>query len=286
MKHALTAKVLPPLALGGATILTAVRIFLLRTAFDENGLLPPKSGALLLTVLLCAGVFFGLALLCLRLNRLPGGETCFADVRWQRFPRLAAAVMLFCGCAMLLLDREATETLAERLVAIGGLLAALGMTWTAVSTRRGPGLFWCRLLPALFSGAALTLRFQGWNHDPLIIRITPPLLAWVCCMVETMLLTGFPLKAGHRRSSVLFGLCAGIFTCMTMADYLLGQSADLSEALILLGLALWCVTAALELLRPQVQEEPAAELPDASGEAQPSDAELAQFGSADSAKPE
>ena len=87
------------------------------------------------------------------------------------------------------------------------------------------------------------------------IHITPLLLGWTCCMVETMLLTGFPLDAGHRRSGVLFGLAAVVFTCMTLPDYALGLRTGFSDLLILIGLALWCGEAAFALLRNRVQEE-------------------------------
>lgn len=262
MGQSQTAKLLRPLALGSALLLAAVRINHLRTAFDENGLLPPGSRALTVTVLLSAAVFLMLTLASLRLNRLPGTEDCFSGGAVWLFLRLAATVLLFCGCALPLLEAPALLEKAWRWTYLGGLLTALAMLWTALAVKRSPALFWFRLLLALFTGVSLVLRFREWSHDPMVIHIAPPLLAWVCCMMETMLLTGFPLKAGHRRSGVLFGLAAGVFACMTLVDYLLGQKSGLSEVLILLGVALWCVTAALELLRPQVQaEQPAPEAP-------------------------
>ena len=58
---------------------------------------------------------------------------------------------------------------------------------------------------------------------------------------------------------------------MTMADYLLGQKTDIGEALTLLGLAVWCTSAALELLQFRVQNElPAsAEMQQAEGDTAP-----------------
>lgn len=254
-----TAKGLPLLAALAAAALTALRVFHLKTAFDENGLLPPGSSALTLTVVASALVFCVFLVLTLRLNRLPGTEACFsASKRWL-LPRLTAAALLFAGGATMLLDGTAALTLAQRLIAVGALAAALGMVGTAVSSARGAGLFWPRLLLALFTGAWLVLRFRSWSQDPLVIRVAPLLLAWVCSMVATMLLSGFSLKAGRRRGAVLFGLCAGCFACMTAADYLLELRSGLSELLVLLGVALWCVTAALELLRPEVQNETAPE---------------------------
>ena len=250
-----TAKGLPLLTALAAAALVGLRIFHLKTAFDENGLLPPGSTALTLTVVASALVFFCLLGLTLRLNRLPGTEACFSDEKRWLPPKLAAAALLFAGTAMLLLDQTAVMTLAQRLITLCGLAAALGMIGTAVASKRGAGLFWLRLLLALFTGAWLVLRFRSWSQDPMVIHTAPLLLAWVCAMMETMLLSGFSLNAGRRRSAVLFGLCAGCFACMTAVDNVLGQRSELAELLILLGVALWCVTAALELLRPEVQNE-------------------------------
>ena len=59
----------------------------------------------------------------------------------------------------------------------------------------------------------------------------------------------------HATTSECTFLCLDVFTCMTAVDNVLGQRSELAELLILLGVALWCVTAALELLRPEVQNE-------------------------------
>lgn len=254
-----TAKGLPLWTALAAAALVGLRIFHLKTAFDENGLLPPGSSALPLTVVASAIVFFGLLVLTLRLNRLPGTEACFSHAKRWLLPKLTAAALLFAGAAMLLLDQAAVMTPIQRLLALCGVAAALGMVGTAVASKRGASLFWLRLLLALFTGAWLVLRFRGWSQDPLVIHIAPLLLAWVCAMMQTMLLSGFSLKAGRRRSAVLFGLGTGCFTCMTAVDNVLGLRSELAELLILLGVALWCVTAALELLRPEVQNETAAE---------------------------
>ncbi|MBO4212297.1 MAG: hypothetical protein J5878_06550 [Oscillospiraceae bacterium] len=271
MEHSHTAKILPPLALLSAIALTALRVFHLRNFFDSDGMLPAQSSVLLITVLACAGFFLVLTLFCLRLNRLPGTEACFPQWGVWAFPKFVAAALLLAGTVLLLQNQTRMEAVWKYRITLVGALSAPAMVWTICSPRRGKSIFPARLLPALFTVAALIFRFRTWSHDPLVIHITPALLAWVCCAMETMLLSGFPLGAGHRRSSVLFGLSAGIFTCMTMADYLLGQKTDIGEALTLLGLAVWCTSAALELLQFRVQNElPAsAEMQQAEGDTAP-----------------
>lgn len=255
MKASKAAGLLRWAAVCCALFLAALRAVILKTAFDENGLLPVGSAALPLTVAACACVFAGLWALSTRLNRLPGTEACFTREPVFLACRLCAAVLVFFGALTALLDGGAELGRIGRLAAVSGFAAALAMLWTALSRERGRTLFWLRLIPALFTGAALILRFRNWSHDPMTIHIAPLLLAWTCGMVEMMLLTGFPLGAGHRRSGVLFGLAAGVFTCMAVPDYILGWQTGLSDLLTLLGVSLWCAEAAFSLLRRQVQEE-------------------------------
>ena len=267
MKYSKAARLLPWAAVGCAVFMAALRIVILKTSIDENGLLPVGSKALIVTVLAAACSFTLLWLLSLRLNRLPGTEACFPKHPLRLCCGAAAAILVFIGSLLCFLAETGDTGKALRIASLSGMAAALAMLWTALTADRGRQLFWLRLIPALYTAAALILRFRTWSHDPLIIHITPLLLAWTCCMVETMLLTGFPLGAGHRRSGVLFGLTAAVFTCMAIPDYILGLQTGLPDLLILLGLTLWCGTAGFELLRKQVQEEEApAEAPEPQSE--------------------
>ena len=257
MKRSKTARALCWASVLGAAALTVLRAVILKTSFDENGLLPVGSLAQPLTVLAAACCFAVLCILTLRLNRLPGTEACFSRSPVSLFLRLAAAILVFFGALTTILG--GSETTVQRIAAFSGLAAALAMLWTALSPDRSSSLFWLRLVTALYAAAALILRFRDWSHDPQIIHVVPLLLPWTCCMVETMLLTGFPLNAGHRRSGVLFGLAAAVFACMLLPDCLFGLRKDLPELLTLLGLVLWGAEAAGSLLRRDVQDEEAIE---------------------------
>ncbi len=260
MRHSKAAGVLRWAAPLCAGLLAVIRTVILKTAFDPQGLLPRGSRALLWTVLASALVFGGLWLLSLRLNRLPGTEDCFSRGPLWLFLRLAAGILVSFGGVMALLEGSYEAGSPELLGAWGGIAAGLLLIWTCAVPAK-PWVFWFRVLPALFTGAALVLRFRNWSHDPLVIHILPPLLAWTCCMVEMTLISGFSLGAGHRRSGVLFGLAAGVFACMTLPDFLLGLQTELPELLTLGGLALWCALAGFDLLRAPVQSQ----TPDASG---------------------
>ena len=273
MKHTRAAGALRWAAPICAAALTALRIVTLKTAFQENGLLPQGSPVLPLTVFFCVCVFAVLCLLSLRLNRLPGTERCFTQHPVSTGCKMAAAILVILGAALTRVNGQKVPDLAQRLTAFAGIGAGFCMLFTAVTAERGPHFFWLRLLPALCTGALLILYFRVWSHDPLVIHITPLLLAWTCAMVEMMLLCGFPLEAGHRRSAVLFGLSTGVFACMSVPDYFLRLQDSLADLVLLLGVALWCADAGLELLRERVQTEEAPAEPEQEAEAETQNAE-------------
>ena len=254
MKKTKAAAILRRIAIFCTALLVAFRVVVLQTAFDKDGPLPRGSIALPVTVLLCAVCFVVLLVFALKLNGLPGRESYFSvQGIWLPLKLLAAAVLL-AGSVMTLLEQEQLSVKnANALISVAGIVSAVLMGWNSLQERRNRVFFWARLFPAVFAGAALVLRFRIWSHDPMVIHVVPSLLAWTCCMVQMMLLSGFPLDVGHRRSAALFGLSTGMYTCMTVPDYILSARIALPDLLTLLGLALWCVVAALELLRRRTQ---------------------------------
>lgn len=255
MEHQKYAKLLRMAAPLAALLLVALRIVTWKSAIDDSGLLPRDSKLLTVTVLAAACLFAGLWVLCLRLNRLPGTEACFPGGPVLSALRLAGGALVLLGSLLPLLKSEPDAGAVELAVLLAGVVSGLLLCWLALAPERGPRFVWVRLLIALYTGASLILRFRDWSHDPLVIHILPMLLAWTCCMVEATLLAGFSLGAGHRRSGVLFGLAAAVFTCMSLPDCLLSSRTGFAELLPLLGLALCWAAAALDLLRDEVQAE-------------------------------
>ena len=260
MPHASDTRPLLWTAAGAAVCGIGLRILVLTQAVDQGGLLPQGSPLLLITVLLCLAGFGALWLQCLRLNPLPGTEACFAREGIWLFGRLAAAVLLFLGGVLRLTAAGEEAGSLYLWAALASMAAGLSMAVVALVRSRGPALFWLRLLLALSVGMNLVLRFQDWSHDPLVIHIVPMLLAYACSLVETALLSGFSLGAGHRRSSVLFGLAGACFLCMGLPDLVLGSGPRPGDFLTLLGPVIWGLAAALDLLRRSVQEEAAADM--------------------------
>lgn len=279
MEHQKYAKLLRTAAPLAALLLAALRVVIWKSAIDDSGLLPRDSKLLTVTVLTAACLFAGLWALCLRLNRLPGTEACFRGGPVLTALRLAGGALVLLGSLLSVLKPAPDAGAVESAILLAGVVSGLLLCWLALAPKRGPRFVWARLLIALYTGAALILRFREWSHDPLVIHILPMLLAWTCCMVETTLLAGFSLGAGHRRSGVLFGLAAAVFTCMCLPDCLLSSRTGITALLPLLGLALCCAAAALDLLRDEVQ----AELPPAEPAPEPAPAE--QSGDPEREKP-
>ncbi len=247
-----------------------LRFWILKNSLDVNGVLFADSPALTWTVVFSLAGFVGLALLCFRLSRLPGTDRCFLGSSISVLPAALAAVFLFAGCILRLTDAGASLDRAMRLTEIGGIVSAAGMAaLTFLRERLGKHGFWIRLLLALYTCVSLILRFRVWSHDPMIIDIVPQLLAMICAMLSCVLLTAFPLGAGHRRSTVLFSLMAFLFTVMSLPDYLIAIKTGLADLLIYSGLALWCATHACLLLRKQVQDEPEPPAESEGSEAEP-----------------
>ena len=258
MNH--TRNIRPILLLGGIWAVGGLilRWIILTRSMNEEGLVRIGSPALAVLMAVSALGVGLLTCFCLRLNRLPGTEACFSGTRFLLPGSLAAAGLLLAGCLVSLAapaERDAEPMRTACLIGVG-VAVLLGCT---PFVRADKSRFWLRLLPAAWSLGMMILRFRSWTQDPLIIRIAPTLMAFLCDMLCVMLLSGFPLGAGHRRSTVLFGLCAGIFTVMLIPDHLTGLYGSAGDLLILLGFGLWSVVHALALLRPIVQEETAPE---------------------------
>ena len=246
----------PILLLSGIWAIGALglRVITLARSFHEDGLVRVGSPALAVTMIYSLLGIGLLTWLCLRLNRLPGNEACFPNSGWLSTISAFAALPIAIGCLLLLAAPAENRDNALRIADLAGVLMAVAMRFTFV-VRPGRGRFWLRFLPAVWLLAVMILRFRSWTQDPLIIRIAPTLMAVLCSLVCLTLLSGFPLGAGHRRSTVLFGLASGVFALMAAPDHLTGLYGTAGELLVLLGLAFWNVLHALGLLRPAVQEE-------------------------------
>lgn len=257
-----------------AAALLALRLYTLLGALGPEGLLPRDSLLPQITAGLCVCCFAVLCVLCLKLDSRPGSYACFSWNGVFLFCRLLAGLFLALGCLFSLIRGRAEPDTIQTVYLSVGLFCGLGMILITLTRSVAAG-FWTQALLTVFAVAGMVLRFRTWSHEPLVIDILPSLLALICDMVGVMLIAGFALRVGHRRSTVLFGLCAGIFTLMALPDFF-AQRTPVGEALIYLGLGLWCAAHGLTVLKaagrtPKRAEEPSGPAPaeSAPGEAAP-----------------
>ena len=257
---------------GMAAAALLLRVVVLKTAYDSDGLVKPGSTALLWTVILLAAGLIALGFLCLRLNRLPGTNACFAEGDPWELCGILAAALLFSSCLLRLLTEFAKLDGLRRAVEFAGMAAAAGMAAVALRrTRLGKACFWLQVPLQLYLLGSLLLRFTEWSHDPMILDFAPMMLLLVSAAVASTLLPGFPLNAGHRRGAVYWGLVTGVLASMNLADQLLGRR-DIPDLAMSVALALWFVIHALQLLRAPVQEEqPPADPPEEAPDEAPED---------------
>lgn len=129
----------------------------------------------------------------------------------------------------------------QLLSALFGLISALLMA--AVLLRRsllGKNAFWLQLPLILFTGTNMIRHFRAWSHDPIVLDIAPMALSALCFLLAVVMISGFSVSVGRRRSTGIWCAMAVICTAMILPDYLLGAKTDIHALLIWLGQALWC----------------------------------------------
>ena len=248
-----------------------LRTYILRHCFEASGLLLRGSHALLGLMIFSTVWVLVTAMLCRRLNALPGTDDCFSEgVGWRCFG-LAALLLVLAGSILALNGRAKDGSSFTTILVLGGLLSAACLAGVACARRRlGENGFWLSLLPVIFALSRLIYYFRGWSRDPMVIDFAPHLMASISGVLALFFLTGYPLKVGRRRSTVFWSLCCAVFTAMMIPDAILRpQQTPLSALLVWLGLCLWCLCGAGQILRECVQSEtapePAEEIPSEDG---------------------
>lgn len=246
-----------------------LRQYQLARCMDEAGLLARGSSMGYVLAAFVAVVLGLLAILCSRLNRLPGTERCFSPAAGYLVPTAVGAGAMLLGCALGLFSEELPGLYLAGAVAAILLLVAAFLRYFGKNVN-----FLLLLLPSLFLVVKLFLDFKGWSYDPAVIDFCFLLLASICTLLSVVNLTAFCFGVGKRRATVFWCMAAGIFTAMTLPDFLHAGSARMGELLVYGGLGVWCVSSGLQLLRGCVQNEqpapepetPPEEAPDGDGE--------------------
>ena len=251
-----------------------LRLFALLNGTDSSRLLVTGSPWLVLLILFAAAITAALLVLILRGPHVKKGNyRSFARGTGDLLCGLLGALLVFAGSIAELL-RDASGT--GLYLGVGGLLCALLLALAALQRRlRRPVSFWEVFPVTVWAAVRLILHFKSWSFDPRVIDFCCRLFADVTALLALQFLSGFCLKVGRTRAAVLWCLLAYVFSVASVPDFLLGWGSTLGECLIGLGLGLYCLTCAVQLLngrtrvpRPAPAEESPAEEPpaEATGE--------------------
>lgn len=270
MKRSPLPWILMVLTVLGAIVGAGLRYYQLTHCMTATGLIVPGSRILYGMLGFAAIGVIVMAILCPRLNPLPGTERDVIGPAGYLFAELVATVAIFYGSlhGLLRLIAEAgsfgallQSGITSALLPIGGMLAAALLATAALLYGRGSkAAFWLVLAASVYFAAQLVSDFKQWSTDPLVIDFCFRLLARVCGMLALFHISGFPLSAGRKRLTVFWSIGAVVFTGMMIPDIFLGGSITLGELLLQLGLTVWCAAHAALILRPSVQaQQPAPE---------------------------
>lgn len=228
-------------------------LILSNSATLDGRILAPRSALIWTLAFSLAGLVL-LVVLGRFFRKTPCTDAVFSRTGFWLIPPLTGAALIFVGnlpapAALVRgLGKQPFSELLQSvdklrlLTALVGLVAAVLMVVIALLRRRqkGNGLFWAQLPLILFAGMNMIYYFRRWSHDPIVLDITPLALASICSLLGIVMIAGFSLRVGRRRSTALWCALSPVFTAMALPDYLMGAKSSRSILLIWLGLALWC----------------------------------------------
>lgn len=238
-----------------------LRLLALKEGTDSARLLRTGSLWLLWLVLFAAAAAAVILVLLLRLPRVKKGtDASFAQRAGDPIALLLAVVLLVSGSILELLRDSSGANLYLHL---GGVLAGLLMAVAALRRRLGrPVSFWLVFPVSVWAAVRLILHFKDWSFDPRVIDFCYRLFADVSALLALHFLSGFTLKVGRGRAAVLWSLLAYVFAVASVPDFLLGWGTTLGEFLICLGVGVFCLLQASQLLnkRPEAEQPPPDEM--------------------------
>ena len=113
------------------------------------------------------------------------------------------------------------------------------------------------LVPDLYLVVKLILNFTGWSTDPIILDYCIMLFALIFVVLGFYYSTGFLFDLGKPRLTLLFTLCACLFSAVAMVDGIFdGSAATIVEYL---GFIAWLLPVVCSVSVPSDPDTPAAQ---------------------------
>lgn len=211
---------IPALAVGGGAAGFILRLLMLKTGYDAEGIQISGSFPFVSLWILSALVLAGLAYLCLGMGRRCEYSKNFHPCLICGGCGLVAGVMLFVSRLIALLS---VADSFDTIVAALGLAGGLSLCVRSALRCRGKAWLAMDMTVAMSLAAILIARFRHWTSDPLLGDYCFQLLANVCSMLAAYYLGGFCLDKGKRRISIFFSMSAVFFSMISLADGGLGN---------------------------------------------------------------
>ena len=113
------------------------------------------------------------------------------------------------------------------------------------------------LVPDVYLVVKLILNFKGWSTDPIILDYCIMLFAMIFVVLGFYYSTGFLFDLGKPRLTLLFTLCACLFSAVAVVDGILdGSFATILEYL---GFIAWLLPVVCAVSVPSAPDAPKAE---------------------------
>lgn len=245
MKNPFKPAILPWFTLGCGGLGLALRLWLY-TNIDQKGLLPATHPAATLLFILTA-LTLGALFLCVRpLKPLRKYAQLFPASMERALGCGAGAVGILAGA---LHQYKGGGDFLHLFTLILGVLAALGLGWTAVARLRGSRPFFLlHTVITVFFMLFAVCNCRSWGSEPQLQKYFFSLLACVCLMLTGYYLSVVDTRKGSRRWLVFFNQAALFFCCLSLHG---------ENRVFYLGMLLWL---ALDLCSVEVQQPPTEEV--------------------------
>lgn len=175
----------------------------------------------------------------------------------------ALSVVSYLGAAMIALAAIAdfVAALAQGpgmsapIMCLLGLFSGICLFVTAWMRSHGKSTYPpLELVPDLYLVVRLILNFKGWSTDPIILDYCIMLFALIFVVLGFYYSTGFLFDLGKPRLTLLFTLCACLFSAVAVVDGIL----DVSIATIIeyLGFIAWLLPVVVSVLASSAPDAP------------------------------
>lgn len=244
--------------IAAALLGSAMRVYFLKHAVDENGLVYRGSKLPLIMAVFIVLMLAAAALLLRPLDKRPTYFGNFSARPLWLLPAAIAACAFFAGGLMSFL---AATAVLDRWLAFAAMAAGILLLVQTVFNYLGKKQsFLLLLLPCLWLIFKLIVDYKGWSKDAVLSDYCFMLLADITAMLSAYHLAGFSFDRGKRRLTAFWCSAATLFCTVSLPDAFL--HGDYTALLIYLGLLLWLLPSMLQLCISRSEPEaPADEVP-------------------------